>query len=189
MEILPPEAVAVNAGLAIHHDGDRTVYYHFLIPVHAHPRDDERARNRIVSQLVCLRAATVAELAAALGLSERTIRRAVAARREQGEAAFDGERGRGGLSALTEPAPLQEAADLLAAGRSLREVAAALDVSHGTVRNYRERGLLPPPRSANGIRLVGGPYISPLARLGSRSERHVFLLDRQRSSGRRVSRG
>ena len=148
LEILPPEAVAVNAGLAIHHDGDRLVYYHYLIPVHAHPRDDERARDRIVSQLVCLRAATVAELAAALGLSERTIRRAVAARREQGEAAFDGERGRRGLSALTEPAQLQEAADLLAAGRSLRQVAAALDVSHGTVRNYRERGLLPPPEPA-----------------------------------------
>ena len=40
---------------------------------------------------------------------------------------------------------MREAADLLAAGRSLRQVAAAVDVGHGTVRNYRQRGLLAEP--------------------------------------------
>ena len=144
LEVFPAEAIAVNSRLAIRHEGDRTVYYHYLLPLHCHQRDDYRTRNRIVSQLVCLGAATVAELAAALDLSERTIQRAVKARQRAGEAAFDGERARRGPTALTDPAQLQQAADLLASGLSLRQVAAALGVSHGTVHRYRKEGLLPP---------------------------------------------
>ena len=90
LEVSPAEAIAVNSRLAIRHEGERTVYYHYLLPLHCHQRDDCRTRNRIVSQLVCLGAATVAELAAALDLSERTIQRAVKARQRAGEAAFDG---------------------------------------------------------------------------------------------------
>ena len=145
LEVSPAEAIAVNSRLAIRHEGERTVYYHYLLPLHCHRRDDCRTRNRIVSQLVCLGAATVAELAAALDLSERTIQRAVKARQRAGEAAFDGERARRGATALTDPAQLQQAADLLASGLSLRQVAAALGVSHGTVHRYRKGGLLPPP--------------------------------------------
>ena len=59
------------------------------VPLHCHQRDACR-RNRIVSQLVCLGAATVAELAAALDLSERTIHRAVKARQRAGEAPSTG---------------------------------------------------------------------------------------------------
>ena len=106
LEILPPGAVAINERLAVRHEGDRTVYYHYLMAVHAHRRDDDRTRNRFISQLVCLGVATVSELSAALDLSERTIRRAVAARRRDGEAAFDREPARRGPSAPTDPARL-----------------------------------------------------------------------------------
>lgn len=79
LEVLPLEAVAVAARLAIRHEGDRTVYCRFLLPMHVHHRDGEPMRDRIVFHLVCEQIATVAELAAALGLSERTIYRAGAA--------------------------------------------------------------------------------------------------------------
>ena len=156
LEVSPAEAIAVNSRLAIRHEGDRTVYYHYLLPLHCHQRDDCRTRNRIVSQLVCLGAATVAALAAALDLSERTIHRAVKARQRAGEAAFDGERARRGPTALTDPAQLQQAADLLTSGLSLRQVAAALGVSHGTVHRYRKEGLLPPPGAARDALFFDG---------------------------------
>ena len=52
LEVSPAEAIAVNSRLAIRHEGERTVYYHYLVPLHCHRRDDCRTRNRIVSQLV-----------------------------------------------------------------------------------------------------------------------------------------
>ena len=163
LEVSPAEAIAVNSRLAIRHEGEGTVYYHYLLPLHCHQRDDCRTRNRIVSQLVCLGAATVAELAAALDLSERTIHRAVKARQRAGEAAFDGERARRGPTALTDPAQLQQAADLLASGLSLRQVAAALGVSHGTVHRYRKEGLLPPPGAVPSMSSAAWPPASVAA--------------------------
>ena len=179
LEVSPAEAIAVNSRLAIRHEGDRTVYYHYLLPLHCHRRDDCRTRNRIVSQLVCLGAATVAELAAALDLSERTIHRAVKARQRAGEAAFDGERARRAPTALTDPAQLQQAADLLASGLSLRQVAAALGVSHGTVHRYRKEGLLPPPGAARDAPAPGTPAAEPPPRKSAR-----VLLDAAAPLGR-----
>ena len=179
LEVSPAEAIAVNSRLAIRHEGERTVYYHYLLPLHCHQRDDCRTRNRIVSQLVCLGAATVAELAAALDLSERTIQRAVKARQRAGEAAFDGERARRGATALTDPAQLQQAADLLASGLSLRQVAAALGVSHGTVHRYRKEGLLPPPGASRDAPAPGTPAAEPPPRKSAR-----VLLDAAAPLGR-----
>ena len=80
------DSFPVNPSLSILPLDHQLVYFHGLLPVLSHPADDPRARDRVLSLLVSLGTATVAQLARALDLSERTVARAVAA---HGEAAFD----------------------------------------------------------------------------------------------------
>ena len=99
--------------------GDSLFYFHYLDIVFFHPLPSVFHRDQAISMFIDLGTASPSELACAHGLSLRTVARAVADRR-------------------------QLAADLLAAGQSLRQVAATLGVSHQTVYRYRRAGRLPP---------------------------------------------
>ena len=69
----PADSIPVNPSLSILPLDGFLVYFHGLLPVHSHPADSPRDRDRVLSMLVSLGTASVAQLARALGLSERTV--------------------------------------------------------------------------------------------------------------------
>ena len=145
LPLSPGDSIPVNPSLSILRVDGSLIYFHGLLPVHSHPADSPRDRDRVISLLVSLGTATAAQLARALGLSARTVSRAVQARAAHAEAAFSQPPKTRSRSALQGDGQLQQAADLLRDGHSYRQVASALDVSHQTVFRFHKQGLLPPP--------------------------------------------
>ena len=143
------DSIPVNPALSILRVDGSLIYFHGLLPVHSHPADSPRDRDRVISLLVSLGTATAAQLARALGLSARTVSRAVQARAAHAEAAFSQPPKTRSRSALQGDGQLQQAADLLRDGHSYRQVASALDVSHQTVFRFHKQGLLPPPSDSS----------------------------------------
>ena len=127
------DSIPVNPSLSILRVDGSLIYFHGLLPVHSHPADSPRDRDRVISLLVSLGTATAAQLARALGLSARTVSRAAQARAAHAEAAF------------SQPPRTRSRSALQGDGHSYRQVASALDVSHQTVFRFHQQGLLPRP--------------------------------------------
>ena len=143
LNLLPANTIAINASFSMRVCGNSLFYFHYLDIVFSHPLSSVFHRDQAIAMFIDLGTASPSELACAHGLSLRTVARAVADRR-QGLHHIPPRAPARERTVLKDAAQRQLAADLLAAGQSLRQVAATLGVSHQTVYRYRRAGRLPP---------------------------------------------
>ena len=138
----PPQATPIGPVWSMLEGNGWTSYMRYLDVVDGHPSDDRAARQRRMAQIAHLGHATQLEVAQAFGVTRMTVHRALRTWREHGEAGLRRPRQPRRRTALDDDARAR-AQRGLAAGRSLRAMAAELGVSHETLRSYRQAGLLP----------------------------------------------
>ena len=152
----PGQALPLGRSLALLRDDEDFVYFLFTQPVASHAIDDKVGRNLCLARLALHGSATQAALAAAFGLSVRTVGRAKRHLEESGEGGFVQARKPRRQHGIEDPEVLDKARAMLQAGRSLYRVAQELGVSSSTLWSYSKAGRLPasqcpPRRPASGV--------------------------------------
>ena len=143
LDLKPARATPVSASLSLFRDGDRVVYFHFTHPVDSHAADDKVGRNRCLARFALHGLATLSQLAAAHGITARTVSRAKRRLKERGEDGFAKPRKPRRLHGIEDPATLRRAAAMLKAGKSVYAVARELGLSQSTLWRYTKAGVLP----------------------------------------------
>jgi transposase len=187
LPVQPAGAREINAVVAIVERDAQVAYFASGVPVFIHRADDPVGRRVAAGQLIELGLARQEELSTALHVHRSTLYRQHRKLQAQGVlGVVDGKGGPRGPHRFTAD-KRQRAAELLEAGRSIRQAAAEIGVTEGTIRHALRRGELgraptppapilgPRARSAQAARAAGGVAVQrrserALARLGQLTE-------------------
>lgn len=148
LALLTGQALSLGTSLSVLRDGDDFVYFVFTLPVAAHARHDKLGRNLQLARLALMGLARQSDLAAAFGLSARTIGRAKQRLQQHGEGGFARPRKRRKRHGIVDPEVLDELAQRLQSGQSLYRAAKDLGVNVSTVWRYTQEGELPASQHA-----------------------------------------
>ena len=186
--VAPGGAQEINAVVAIARSGEQVAYFASGVPLFVHRPDDAVGRRVAVGQMIALGLARQEELSAALQLHRSTLYRQQRKLQTHGVlGVVDGKRGPRGPHRFT--ADKRRRVELLLhEGLSIRQAAARVGVSEGTIRHAVRRGELrraaavaarpllgPQARSMRDAQAAGGVAVQrhterALARLGHLTE-------------------
>lgn len=140
--LLPPDAQEIGDSLAIHHDGERIVFFNAAGPIFS-CRQDDRTGLRLAAVTVVQQGwAKPTAVAKALSLHRTTLFRDARKYAEHGvEGLVEKRRGPKGAHTFT-PDVTRRAQKLLDRGESIRATAARVGVSERGLRHAIKRGLL-----------------------------------------------
>jgi len=142
LPLLPADAQVVSDSLAIHHDGERIVFYNPAGPIFSYRSDDLVGLRLAAATVIEEELAGVGAVASALGLHRATIHRVRKNFEREGvEGLLDKPKGPKRRHKLT-PRILERAQKLLDGGDSIRATAAALEVTDRGLRHAIGCGLL-----------------------------------------------
>jgi transposase len=187
LPVQPAGAREINAVVAMLAREDQVAYFASGVPLFVHRAADPVGRRVAAVQMMELGLARQDELSAALGVNRTTLYRQQRKLQRHGVlGVVDGKRGPRGPHRFTAE-KVQRVAELLEAGQSIRQAAAQVGVTEGTVRHALRRGerrrastvpaggLGPRSRSEQAARGAGGVAVQrhterALARLGQLME-------------------
>jgi transposase-like protein len=187
LPVPPAGAQEVNDVVAILRERDDVAYFASGVPVFIHRADDPVGQRVAAAQLVTLGLAQQGELSEALGVDRSTLYRQHRKLEAHGIlGVIDAKRGPQGPHRFTAE-KRDQAARLLAEGKSIRQTAQRVGVTEGTIRHALRRGELgreaapalspggPRSRSERAAQAAGGIAVErhterALARLGQLSE-------------------
>ena len=153
LPIQPAGAREINAVVAMIEQDEQVAYFASGVPLFVHRADDAVGRRVAAGQIIALGLARQEELSTALQVNRTTLYRQQ--RRIQAHGVLgvvDGKRGPRGPHRFTAD-KRDRVAQLLEAGQSIRQAAAQVGVTEGTIRHALRRGelrLAPPAPAAAG---------------------------------------
>lgn len=181
----PAGAEPINALLAVVREGNEVAYFACGVPMFVHANDDAVGRRLAAVQMMELGLARQDELSAALQVDRSTLYRQSRKVKAEGVlGVVEGKRGPQGRHRFSAE-KRERAQRLLAQGMSMRQAAAQVGVSEGTIRHALRRGDLsevkasavagPSERSRRDACSAGGVAVHrhterALARMGKLSE-------------------
>ncbi len=186
--VQPGDAQEINAVVAMVQRGEQVAYFASGVPLFVHRADDATGRRVAAVQIMELGLARQDELSAALQVNRTTLYRQQRKVQLHGVlGVVDGPRGPRGPHRFTAD-KREQVQELLQAGRSIRQAAAEVGVTEGTIRHAIRRGELrraamepaaglqgPRARSQRDARATGGVAVQrhaerALARSGQLTE-------------------
>ena len=132
----------INSHLAVEGDETGTIwYYHGIMPIFSHHKDDLITFKMFAAQLCAMGAAKQSEIVKTFGLCRRTLIRAVALYREKQIAGFYEIKRTRGPSVLSEEVVIEIQA-LLNDGHSIQEIAKMKKMKQNTLEKAVRKGVL-----------------------------------------------
>lgn len=151
LPIFPPGLNPISEHVGFKEEDGRIYYFHGMLPVFSHAKEDLASFRFITSQLVVSGNAKLIDISKAFGIPYINVKRSVASlKREGSKAFFKARKGRTG-HVLTEEL-VDKAQQLLYKGHSVSEVARRLDIKAPTIRKAIQQGKL--KRKKNYIRKI-----------------------------------
>jgi transposase-like protein len=137
--MFPKGVSAINELLAFAQEGDNITYYHGLMPVFTHHKNDNQTFRLILSQFYVNGNASQSELVKALGIPPVTLKRAVKLYKEKGPQGFFEPHKRGGPRVLTIDA-VAEIERLFEEGKDVSEIGQQLEIRVDTIKKGIQQG-------------------------------------------------
>ena len=131
----------ITEDLAFEHKDGKVAYFHGLLPVFVHDKEDLKTFRMYTSQLIVSGTARHAEIVKAFKVPLPTVKRYVKVYRKQGPKGFFQEPRRRGAAVLTSEVQ-QQAQALLDEGKSVPAVAKELEILADTLRKAIAAGRL-----------------------------------------------
>jgi len=139
LPMFPKGVSAINELLAFAQEGDNITYYHGLMPVFTHHKNDNQTFRLILSQFYVNGNASQSELVKALGIPPVTLKRAVKLYKEKGPQGFFEPHKRGGPRVLTIDA-VAEIERLFEEGKDVSEIGQQLEIRVDTIKKGIQQG-------------------------------------------------
>jgi len=145
LPIFPAGVTEINNQIAVQTEAGRVFYLHGHLPVFHHEEQDVRSFRMFTSQMIEGGTVKPKEIVKAFGVPMITVKRYMKLYREHGSKGFYEAKPRHSSASVLKGEVLEQAQQLLDEGRSVPEVAAALEVLtntlHKAIRAGRLRGL------------------------------------------------
>jgi len=144
LPIFPAGVTEINSRIAVQKEADRVFYLHGHMPVFQHAEQDVRSFRMFTSQMIESGSVKPKEIVKTFGVPMITVKRYMKLYRERGSQGFYEAKPRHSSASVLNGEVLEQAQQLLAEGRSVPQVAAALNVLgntlHKAIRAGRLRG-------------------------------------------------
>jgi hypothetical protein len=141
LPLIADGATRISNSISVVRENGQWIYFCGAQPVFQHAENDRRAFRMFTAQLICQGACRQANIVRAFGVSKNSVIRSVNRYRASGVEAFYSPRAPRGASVIT-PEVAARAQQMLAAGRSPREVAKELGLKPDTLRKAIQQGRL-----------------------------------------------
>lgn len=150
LPLFPNGATEITPTLSFAKHESTVTYFHSGMPIFIHEESDRASFRWIIAQLHVTSGAKQSVLAAAFGIPEITVKRAVKLYRTQGAKGFFSPRETRGAAVLTEPV-LAQAQIHLDDGQAPAMVAELLGIKPDTLSKAIRAGKLTPPQKKHRI--------------------------------------
>ena len=141
LPIFPPGLTFINRQIGFEKKEGRIYYFHGLLPVFSHDKDDLESFRFITSQLIVGGNVKQVEIVKAFGVSSISVKRSVKRLREQGAQGFFN-KAKGRSPHILTPDIVEKAQRLLYKGYNPSEAARRLNLKANTVRKAIQAGRL-----------------------------------------------
>lgn len=142
LPIFPAGVTEINQQIAVQKEAGTVYYIHGHLPVFQHEENDVRGFRMFTSQLIVNGTVKPKEIVQAFGVPMITVKRYVQVLRERGAEGFYVAKPRHDTASVLKGEVLQQAQQLLDEGRSVPEVARALQVLGNTLHKAITAGRL-----------------------------------------------
>lgn len=146
LPIFPAGVTEINHQIAVQKEAGTVYYLHGHLPVFQHGEADVRAFRMFTSQMIVTGTVKPKEIVQAFGVPMITVKRYVKVFREQGANGFYAVKPRHDSASVLKGEVLQQAQQLLDAGRSVPEVAQEVKVLANTLHKAIGAGRLRKPK-------------------------------------------
>lgn len=141
LPIFPTGVKYINSSLAVLEEDGTVYYYHGILPIFSHLKNDLSTFKMFTAQLCANGSAKQCEIVKAFGVCGRTLIRAVTLYREKGVAGFYAPQKRRGPAVFTEEV-LVKVQKMLDDGNSVSEVAKETELKTNTLEKAIRNGKL-----------------------------------------------
>ena len=142
LPIFPAGVTEINQHIAVQKEAGMVYYIHGHLPVFYHAENDVRGFRMFTSQMIVNGTVKPKEITQAFGVAMITVKRYVKVYRERGAEGFYVAKPRHDSASVLKGAVLQQAQQLLDAGRSVPEVGRELQVLTNTLHKAIGAGRL-----------------------------------------------
>ena len=142
LPIFPAGATEINSRIAVQKDAGTVWYLHGHLPVFQHEAADVRSFRMFTSQMIAGGTVKPKEIVTTFGVPMITVKRYVKLYREQGPKGFYETKPRHSSASVLKGEVIEQAQQLLDAGRSVPEVAEELSVLANTLHKAIRSGRL-----------------------------------------------
>jgi hypothetical protein len=149
LPIFPAGVTELNKQIAVQKKASTVYYIHGHLPVFHHAEEDVRGFRMFTSQMIVNGTVKPKEIVQAFGVPMITVKRYVKVFREKGAEGFYVARPRHSSASVLQGEVLQQAQQLLDAGRSVPEVAQELKVLANTLHKAIRAGRLRRQKKGN----------------------------------------
>lgn len=155
LPIFPAGVTEINSRIAVRKEGSTVWYIHGHLPVFQHEEADVRSFRMFTSQMIAGGTVKPKEIVKTFGVPMITVKRYVKLHRDHGSKGFHEAKPRHSSAPVLKGEVLEQAQRLLAEGRSVPEVAEALQVLANTLHKAVRAGRLrdSPKKSAGQLPL------------------------------------
>jgi transposase len=143
LPIFPAGVTEINSQIAVQKEAGRVLYLYGHLPVFQHGEQDVRSFRMFTSQMIEGGTVKPQEIVKTFGVPMITVKRYVKLYRDRGSQGFYAAKPRHSSASVLKGETLAQAQQLLAEGRSVPEVAAALNVLANTLHKAIRAGRLP----------------------------------------------
>ena len=140
LPIFPAGATEINSRIAVQKDAGTVWYLHGHLPVFQHEAADVRSFRMFTSQMIAGGTVKPKEIVTTFGVPMITVKRYVKLYREQGPKGFYETKPRHSSASVLKGEVIEQAQQLLDAGRSVPEVAEELSVLANTLHKAIRAG-------------------------------------------------
>lgn len=144
LPIFSADAVDINGKLLFKNDAGTITYFHGIMPVFSHNKNDLKAFRMITSQFYVNGTVTQAEIVRAFGVTPQSVKRAVKLYREKGIDGFYAPRNTRGAAVLTDEI-IENIQQRLNNKNSIADIAMELDLKPNTIDKAVRAGRLHNP--------------------------------------------
>ena len=151
LPMFPAGVTEINNRIAIEVEESQVCYIYGHLPVFQHDKDDVRSFRMFTSQMIVTGSVKPREIVATFGVPMITVKRYMKVYRQQGAKGFYESKPRHSSASKLKGETLEGAQQLLDEGRTVPEVAEAIDVMANTIHKAIRAGRLhrPPQKKAN----------------------------------------
>jgi hypothetical protein len=142
LPIFPAGVTEINSRIAVQKEGGRVCYIHGHLPVFQHEEQDVQSFRMFTSQMIAGGTVKPKEIVKTFGVPMVTVKRYMKLYRDCGSKGFYGVKARHSSASVLKGAVLEQAQRLLDEGRSMPEVASALNVLTNTLHKAVSAGRL-----------------------------------------------